>query len=68
MEKGTQVFINEERARCAALVEAIDHKQFLLYCINAPVHPGEDLVHFRKRFDELQPEPAPVRDDVEDLM
>lgn len=56
-------FINEERERCAALVDLIrDETAFLLYCINGPWYPDE-IDEARKRFGELAP-----ADDFEDLM
>ena len=64
MDKGTQHYINEERARCAALVKLLRAEpDFLVFCIETPVHPGEDLDHWRKRFEEHKPV-----DPFEDLM
>lgn len=56
-------FINEERERCAALVDLIrDETSFLLYCINGPWY-SDEIDEARKRFGELAP-----ADDFEDLM
>lgn len=69
MDKGTQHYIEEERTRCLGLVKMLyAEPAFLMYCIKAPVHPTEDIASHRVRFGEFDPEPEPVRDDVEDLM
>jgi hypothetical protein len=58
-----QEYIDDERARCAALVKAlISEPDFLLYCISAPVYPDE-IGDQRMRFAEL-----PDKDNFEDLM
>jgi hypothetical protein len=65
-ERLIQEWIEEERARCRGLVEKlIAEPDFLMYCIDAPIHPGEDLDHHRRRFAEYQPV---VADEFEDLM
>lgn len=64
-DKGTQHYINEERERCAALVEMlISEPKFLLYCIRGPIYPTEDIASHRKRFGEF-PE---IDQEIEDLM
>ena len=66
-EKLIMDWVEEERARCLALVVALapdgDEKSFLLHCIVYSVQPSE-IDERRKRFNELS---APY-DDVEDLM
>ena len=58
-----QDYIEEERERCATLVELLPGEaEFLLYCIRAPVYPNE-IDEQRKRFSEYQ-DP----DNFEDLM
>lgn len=70
-DKLVQHYINEERSRCVALVEALRYDpDFIVYCINSVVQPNE-IDHFRKRYTELGNEPVdpPHADnDVEDLM
>jgi 7-keto-8-aminopelargonate synthetase-like enzyme len=66
-ERLIQECVVEDRERCRALVEMlIDEPAFLVYCIMAPVFPGEDIAFHRKRFVELQP--VAETDDIEDLM
>jgi hypothetical protein len=57
-EKYIYAYVQEERERVAALLEEMDcsgfdDKQFLLYCILAPVYSHE-IVEQRKRFEEMQ--------------
>jgi hypothetical protein len=58
-------YINEERARCAALAKRLARgtdKEFLIHCIDYSVQP-EEIAERRVRFAEMSPP-----DDVEDLM
>jgi hypothetical protein len=62
-----QDYIDEERARCAALVRAYrpwHSREFLSYCIENSVQLA-DRDAARKRFDELKTDDD---DDIEDLM
>jgi hypothetical protein len=48
-----ETIINEERARCAKLAKMLaGEPEFLVYCIETPVYPDEDLEHHRQRFSE----------------
>lgn len=61
IDRTIQSYIDDERARCRALVVALlDEREFLLYCIDTPVSPNEVETH-RQRFEE-------TADDFEDLM
>lgn len=63
-ERVIQLWIEEERARCAGLVKALDGERgFLLYCIDNAVGADEIEQH-RQRFAEF-PSDA---DDIEGLM
>lgn len=60
-----QDYIEEERARCAALAMKLARgfdKDFLIHCIEYSVQPIETDER-RKRFDEMTPV-----EDIEDLM
>lgn len=72
IDRTIQTYINEERARCVALVKLVgDDPDFLIWCIAKSVSPTDDIAHFRKRFAEFEVEDAkrPEPDnDFEDLM
>ena len=54
-EKLIMDWVEEERARCLALVVALDgEKSFLLHCIVYSVQPSE-IDERRKRFNEITP-------------
>jgi len=67
--KTIQHYIDAERERCSALIRLLrDETDFLLYCIEAPVYPTEDMADHRQRFAEFTPAADAATDDVEDLM
>ena len=47
-------YIDGERARCLALIIAVDDKDFLLYCITES-YTAVELEHARNIYDQLQP-------------
>jgi hypothetical protein len=64
MDRPIMSYINEERARCRALVMRLTRgadKEFLLYALDNAV-TVEELGDHRKRFEELR------SDNIEDLM
>ena len=64
-EKLIMEYVEEERARCAALAAKLARgtdRDFLIHCINYSVQPIETDER-RKRFDEMT-----VIEDIEDLM
>lgn len=66
-DRTIQSYIDQERERCVALVEAlIDEPDFLRYCLTAPVYPKE-IDEQRKRFIELTPQ-VEQSDDIDSLM
>lgn len=71
-DKLIQDMINEERSRCAALVEALRYDpDLILYCINSAYGVSE-IDQARKRFAEFGNEPVeppePEYDNCEDIM
>lgn len=68
IDRTIQTYINEERDRCAGLVEKLaDDPDFLLYCINSSIYSTDDLAAHRQRFAELSPE-VEQDDPLADLM
>jgi hypothetical protein len=60
-------YIEEERARCTALIMAIDDRDFLLYCV-CQCYTVSEIARARQLFGEGHRSTEVLRDDIEDLM